>query len=245
MVRPSAMTAQVAGSFSGMAAKSMVRALGQGVTPSGAMEEVEEVNEVKEVEEVEEVEEVDEVDEVEEVVEGLEIEERFLASRTPLGMTEGVGTGRGCGGGSALFSSTSSTSFASFASCFSPLPPSAGHSPLLSTLSSASDIVVSPRWPSRSILIRPRASMVFISYCVTTIPLVARSRGTRWVRGRAEITVPQGWMPRWRGASSSRRATWRMVFQGSSLMGRLRHCGKYLMASRISRTGRCGRRLVK
>src|SRR5208337_79259 len=47
MVRPSAMTAQVAGSFSGIAAKSMVRAFGQGVTPSGAMEEVEEVKEVE------------------------------------------------------------------------------------------------------------------------------------------------------------------------------------------------------
>src|SRR5208283_5874058 len=95
MVRPSAMTAQVAGSFSGMAAKSMVRACGQGVTPSGAMEEVKEV------------------EEEEEAVAGLEIEERFLASQTPLGMTWGVGTERGCGGGSALFSSTSFTSFTS------------------------------------------------------------------------------------------------------------------------------------
>src|SRR5271165_3182200 len=36
MVRPAAITSHVAGSFSGMAAKSIVRAFGQGVTPSGA-----------------------------------------------------------------------------------------------------------------------------------------------------------------------------------------------------------------
>src|SRR5208337_960857 len=106
MVRPSAMTAQVAGSFSGITAKSMVRAFGQGVTPSAAMEEVEEVKGVKEVEEKEVV--------------GLEIEERFLASQTPLGMTKELGTRRGCGcnGGSPsaatpLFSFTSFISFTS------------------------------------------------------------------------------------------------------------------------------------
>ena len=59
-------------------------------------------------------------------------------------------------------------------------------------LSSASAIVVSPRCPSRSILISPSASIAFMSYCVTTIPFVARSSGTRCVSGRAEITVPHG-----------------------------------------------------
>ena len=34
--------------------------------------------------------------------------------------------------------------------------------------------------------------MEFMSYCVTMMPLVARSRGVNRVNGCAEITVPQG-----------------------------------------------------
>ena len=59
-------------------------------------------------------------------------------------------------------------------------------------LSIVSDIVVNPRCPSKSILISPSASMAFMSYCVTTMPFVARSSGVSRVSGRAEITVPQG-----------------------------------------------------
>ena len=115
MVRPAAITSHVAGSFSGIASKSISRAVGQ----------------------------------------------TFLSVR--------------------------------FLGCGSRTARQAGMPVLLfSMLSSASDIVVNPRWPSRSILIRPSASMAFMSYCVTTIPFVARSSGVNLVNGRAEITVPQG-----------------------------------------------------
>ena len=107
IVRPAAITSHVAGSFSGMASKSISRGCGHGVTPSGA---------------------------------------------------------------TLFFSSTSFTSFISLTSFFS-------------MLSSASDIVVNPRCPSRSILISPSASMAFMSYCVTTIPFVARSNGVSRVSG--------------------------------------------------------------
>jgi len=41
--------------------------------------------------------------------------------------------------------------------------------------------------------IAPSDSIAFMSYCVTTMPFVARSSGTRCVAaGRAEITVPHG-----------------------------------------------------
>jgi len=40
--------------------------------------------------------------------------------------------------------------------------------------------------------ISPSASISFMSYCVTTMPFVARSNGVSRVSGRAEITVPHG-----------------------------------------------------
>src|SRR5208283_2827764 len=74
------------------------------------------------------------------------------------------------------------TSFTSFLSSTS-----------FSILSRASDIVVSPRCPSKSILMRPRASIAFISYCVTTMPLAPLERAARMDAQMARrIVQPQG-----------------------------------------------------